>query len=457
MFPIPLPRALAGAVLLIGATVTQAATFSVTVPQDVYDGICDKHCSLRDAVAAANRKSGGDRIVLPEGSYDLSLKNPLDGNRQPIDEDNNALGDLDVTDRLVISGDGMFRTTLYGLINDRLIEVRPDAQLTLEHMTLGNGRSVLNGGAVENHGTLEVRDVLVINNRVFAWEPSNEPGDRFHDGRGGGIASYGKLTVIASRFQDNAALGDEIYGGLGGAIYSKGTLWVQDSFFHYNFAGTPYDTGAGAAIFNSGQARIERSAVIDHVAQEYPDGGAITNDGGTLELLNSTLSGNEGSLTNGFYDEATGQSKAILTNVTITRSPCYVFGNCHEAVINGGDLSIRNSIIAGNGEGGSEDNCMNVGRYYRYRSKGLLTNDDGGNCTGDYYVRFVETFEKVLSEQLAVDNGSTDFHRLLPGSPAVDAGIAKCTAHDQRGVRRPQDGNGDGLAVCDLGAYELAE
>lgn len=40
--------------------------------------------------------------------------------------------------------------------------------------------------------------------------------------------------------------------------------------------------------------------------------------------------------------------------------------------------------------------------------------------------------------------------------PALDATIGDCPDHDQRGVPRPQDGNGDGVALCDLGAYALA-
>jgi hypothetical protein len=44
---------------------------------------------------------------------------------------------------------------------------------------------------------------------------------------------------------------------------------------------------------------------------------------------------------------------------------------------------------------------------------------------------------------------------LLPNSPAIDAGDnAVCPATDFSGTARPQDGNGDGNAVCDLGAYE---
>jgi hypothetical protein len=50
---------------------------------------------------------------------------------------------------------------------------------------------------------------------------------------------------------------------------------------------------------------------------------------------------------------------------------------------------------------------------------------------------------------------------LLAGSVAIDAGNdTYCTADpvygvDQRGVTRPQDGNNDTIAVCDIGAFEL--
>jgi len=57
------------------------------------------------------------------------------------------------------------------------------------------------------------------------------------------------------------------------------------------------------------------------------------------------------------------------------------------------------------------------------------------------------------------DNGGpTETHALLPGSPAIDAGDnTACPATDQRGWARPADGDGDGTAVCDIGAVETQE
>jgi hypothetical protein len=44
---------------------------------------------------------------------------------------------------------------------------------------------------------------------------------------------------------------------------------------------------------------------------------------------------------------------------------------------------------------------------------------------------------------------------LRRGSPAIDAGDdAVCPATDGRGAPRPADGDGDGVAACDIGAHE---
>ena len=67
-----------------------AATYTVTKTTDTADGSCNADCSLREAVIAANATpSGTDTIVVPAGTYSLTL----DGAGENLAE----TGDLDLT------------------------------------------------------------------------------------------------------------------------------------------------------------------------------------------------------------------------------------------------------------------------------------------------------------------------------------------------------------------------
>jgi hypothetical protein len=50
-------------------------------------------------------------------------------------------------------------------------------------------------------------------------------------------------------------------------------------------------------------------------------------------------------------------------------------------------------------------------------------------------------------------NGFSLNYDLMNGSPALESGGA-CLATDQRGFDRPLDQDRDGVALCDIGAYE---
>ena len=53
------------------------------------------------------------------------------------------------------------------------------------------------------------------------------------------------------------------------------------------------------------------------------------------------------------------------------------------------------------------------------------------------------------------ESGPTITHALETGSPAIDVGDDSVgLAYDQRGIVRPQDGDGDGTSHVDIGAYE---
>jgi hypothetical protein len=91
-------------------------------------------------------------------------------------------------------------------------------------------------------------------------------------------------------------------------------------------------------------------------------------------------------------------------------------------------------------------------------SYSLLTTTTGCTFTSDHSI----TGENPMLEALADNGGPTHTHALKADSPAVDAGDpdgckdaeGNILTADQRGEPRPFDGDQDGTAVCDMGAYE---
>jgi hypothetical protein len=88
-------------------------------------------------------------------------------------------------------------------------------------------------------------------------------------------------------------------------------------------------------------------------------------------------------------------------------------------------------------------------------------NSLGGNLATDTTCRLRAPGDQVtptpkLAGKLATSNRShTPTLALLAGSPAIDHGTGpQCPATDQRSVRRPVDGDHDGHAACDAGAFE---
>ena len=102
-----------------------------------------------------------------------------------------------------------------------------------------------------------------------------------------------------------------------------------------------------------------------------------------------------------------------------------------------------NTLVAA----GSPNNCDSAvwSRGYNLES----ANTCGFTATGD------RPNANPLLGPLQNNGGSTLTHAPRFGSPTMDAANnATCPATDQRGVARPIDGNHDGSAVCDIGAYE---
>lgn len=422
-----------------------AADFQVTTETDQLSGSCAAQCSLRDAVEAANRLGGANRIILPAGTYTLTRLPPRGEDGEILDDDENQNGDLDVSSNLNLVGAGAGTSIIDGNRIDRLFEVLAGAELQLDRVTLRNGKTNFYGAGIENHGILTVSRSRLSDNFASGM---------FEPGAGGGIANFGQLNLYSSTLHRNNSSAGEAYQGRGGGIYNEGIAVVRDSTFSENGASDDDESGMGGGLYNKGNADVARSAFINNWSAG--SGAAISNHA-VLKLSNSTLSGNDniysyygGIFSNGHaYSFYNGAPDATLVHVTIA-------GNFGGGLFNYGKLLLRNSLISGNSDredAESTNNCANIGIEATYKARGLLLGNGPGNCTAELYVENDQTFVSVL-DPLADNGGLTQTHALRAASPALDASIGNCSSHDQRRTPRPQDGNGDGIAVCDLGAYE---
>ncbi len=215
-------------------------------------------------------------------------------------------------------------------------------------------------------------------------------------GGGGGIFNSGSLSVAGSIFRGNSAVGGEGSlggeGGSGGGIANTGTVSVTDSTFSGNSAsdGSAQYSGSGGS------------------------GGGIANSG-TVSVTDSTFSGNSaGGSGGGIAISGTGNAKVMAIDTLFQDTE-------------GGNISV--------GSGGS------------FVSLGHNLFSDAPDLVFDP-TDLIDT--DPLLGPLADYGGPTPTMALLPGSPAIDAGIAVAgVTTDQRGIARPQG------SAPDIGAFEI--
>ena len=121
-----------------------AAVFTVNAFGDSADGVCDGHCSLREAVMAANANiTTIDTISIPAGTYTLSL-NAAENALNPA-----ASKDLDIqNNNTTINGAGAGSTIIDANYIDRVFEVHLNKVVTINNLTLQHGAPVGQGGAL---------------------------------------------------------------------------------------------------------------------------------------------------------------------------------------------------------------------------------------------------------------------------------------------------------------------
>jgi hypothetical protein len=205
----------------------------------------------------------------------------------------------------------------------------------------GDGRAVTISGDTDGNGT---QDVAVFKiSRINYEDPpltvalQNITVTKGHNGNsaGGGIANQEHLTVSNCTVFDNTeSCGDSNCGGAG--ILNDGTLEVINSTFSGNRT-----TMNGGGILNNGTLTVTGSTFSDNVAQN--GGGGIYNSwGGTLTVATSTFSDNAAARGGGVYLGGTN----TLTNVTFSGNSAGYRGG--GAYFGSGEATLTNCTFSGN-------------------------------------------------------------------------------------------------------------
>src|SRR5688572_7882395 len=123
--------------LIPSPQVAQAAEFQVTTTDDTITCV-PGNCSLRGAIIAANASMGPDVILLPSGTYTLTIPGADGGMAAANDA---AKGDLDIVamSNITIVGDGPETTVIDGngeVTGDRVFDISQGAILQVGAATI---------------------------------------------------------------------------------------------------------------------------------------------------------------------------------------------------------------------------------------------------------------------------------------------------------------------------------
>ncbi len=264
----------------------------------------NQKCSLRAAIMELNANKGIGTIKIPTGNYILTL----DG-----EDDTAQRGDLDITGKVKILGEGPETTTIDANQIDRIFEVKKGGKLWISNLKITGGNTKDSGGAINAN---DISSYIEINN-------CNISNNKALQGYGGGILGN-NFNIFKSNFSRNTAYYD------GGAVFGNGR--VENSSFTNNKV-----NNKGGAI-SAGNVEIIGSYIGQNEANL---GGGIYFEG-IGEILNSIVSKNHAEIGGGIYS----RDASLLIDKTLVDSNEAVTGG---GLINSGGKSIiHSSIFSGN-------------------------------------------------------------------------------------------------------------
>jgi len=285
----------------------------------------------------------------------------------------------------------------------------------LRNLAIVNGDSNGPGGGILNAGTLVLERVAIADNKLVNPNATGIGG--------GGIQNDGILIADDIAITQNV-VGGNVFNPQGGALFNTGTATIRRALIAYNSArfGNAVHNAAGAVL------RLENATIHDHLWQGQVPVSVVRNEG-EMEAAFVTFSENR-------IDE-----RILISNDS-----------------GGGPLSLRNVMMLAN----TATHCSGP-----ITTLGGNVTDAPCDMNGTASAEGADNIDvAVLSGGLQDRGGFTPIYRFVvpsAGSSSFDpvdrAVVPMYPFFDQRGsgFSRRVDGNGDGSAFPDPGAYEFED
>jgi hypothetical protein len=479
-------------------TVTQSSCAAITVTTNADSGAG----SLRQAIADI---CGGGIINIQSGLGVISLSS--------VGDSSYGESALFINNKtIVINGNGAIIERLSSVNRLRLFYVNPLGKLTLQTVTLRNGKALGGngasagggggggaaglGGAILNDGELTVANSTLSGNLAQGGNGGTS-GSGNNGGGGGGLSGNGSVTTGGGPNGGAANGGAGGFGGGGGGLTGTGLANGGNGGFGGGGGGGYFNPGCGnprgggnggfggggasgangggfgASEFGGGSGAASINCSDSGAGGGAGFGGAVFNNQGTVSIINSTLSdntaqgGNGGTSSSG-QPAANGGSgfgagvfnrngsvttvNATLAFNTVTGGTGATIGTTAGGAIynyqSGATLTLLNSILSNTVASGNDCTNDSGAVTAAAANKNLIVVNSGCGTPAVTSDPLLDTLQ---------NNGGFSFTRALQaGSPAINVGNNTVTgapynlSTDQRGPGFARLING----TVDIGAYE---
>ena len=427
------------------------------------DGICRTAagglpiCTLRAAIIEANALPGTQRIELPHAA------SPYLVTAQGAAE-NAFLRDLDIHDSLHLDGlpnaqgarpvvAAAFASTL-----DRVLEIDvPNGHVGIDDIAFAGLEAEISGrGGVIAHRNGD----LTLTGVDISGGAASE--------HGGGLYLEANAWLRFSSVRENASREG---AGISANLDANEYLGIFDSEVLDNI-GSGTDPNGGGLYLSGGEARLERTLIAHN----------RSDDGGGFFAIGSTVSGDNSTLSHNIADSNGGAAYVAFSSVellfTTIAHNAAAPGNDNDGL--GGGVYLGPSATAVIGSSIIHANtaqvrlvgtpplqlpvpyaaaCFGQLQSLGYNAVQPLSQDSQCSMAAGTE----DSFNGAVGLGPLADNGGYGWtHALAAGSPHIDAADPACAGSggdalgfDQRRLLRPRDGDADGSARCDQGAFEF--